>query len=203
MRLSRPHRTAVAGGSPRDVLCTRCTRSHAVKSDRSFQYKMKPDSHNDQRSRIARHAPPTLPALKACRRTEEAPCWVTTGVTHVDAAGITHVVVMIGRPRKVACAQRRAQQGALCACTLQTRASRRRVPSWGQLSRTQTSRSEREMLAAHDSCRESCAHRIKTWVSQPTFSRNSPPRSGTSLFERFPRSLYHLLVQQAALRFTL
>ena len=85
MRLSRPHRTAVAGGSPRDVLCTRCTRSHAVKSDRSFQYKMKPDSHNAKRSRIARHAPPTLPALKACRRTEEAPCWVTTGVTHVDA----------------------------------------------------------------------------------------------------------------------
>ena len=87
MRLLRPHRTAVAGGrgSPRDVLCTRCTRSHAVKSDRSFQYKMKPDSHNAQQSRIARHAPPTLPALKACRRTEEAPCWVTTGVAHVDA----------------------------------------------------------------------------------------------------------------------
>ena len=67
------------------MLCTRCTRSHAVKSDRSFQYKMKPDSHNAQQSRIARHAPPTLPALKACRRTEEAPCWVTTGVAHVDA----------------------------------------------------------------------------------------------------------------------
>ena len=67
------------------MLCTRCTRSHAVKSDRSFQYKMKPDSHDAQQSRIARHAPPTLPALKACRRTEEAPCWVTTGVAHVDA----------------------------------------------------------------------------------------------------------------------
>ena len=77
--------TAVAGGPSRDVLCTRCTRSHAVKSDRSFQYKIKPDSHNAQQSRIARHAPPTLPALKACRRTEEAPCWVTTGVAHVDA----------------------------------------------------------------------------------------------------------------------
>ena len=112
--------------------------------------------------------------------------------------GITHVVVMIDRPRKVACAQLRAHQGALCACTLQTRASCRRVPSWGQLSRTRTSRSECELLAAHGPRRGLCAHHIKTWVSTPTFSRNSPPQSVTSIFERFPRSLYQPLAQQAS-----
>ena len=115
----------------------------------------------------------------------------------MSVPGITHVVVMLDRPRKVACAQRRAHQGAWCACTVQTRASHRRVTIWGELSRTRTSRTERELLAAHGARRALCAHHIKTWVSTPTFSRNSPPQSVTSIFERFPRSLSHILVQQA------
>ena len=174
------------------MLCTRCTRSHAVKSDRSFQYKIKPDSHNAQQSRIARHAPPTLPALKACRRTEEAPCWVTTGVTHVDAGHHTCRSHDRSTAQGRLCAMPRPAGSAVCMHTSDASELQTRPLLGAALTDANFT------LRARDARRRaSCAHRIKTWVSQPTFSRNSCPDRVTSLFERFPRSLYHLLVQQA------
>ena len=54
--------TAVAGGPSRDVLCTRCTHSHAVKRACSFRYTMIPDYYDAQLPRIALHVTPALPA---------------------------------------------------------------------------------------------------------------------------------------------